>query len=822
MPIDFKKLTEGRSADLELDPRKIFAALPSKPYAYLRDVQATVLLEWFQRRSDPDLVVKMNTGGGKTLVGLLALKSGMNEGIGPALYVAADSYLADQVRVEASNLGLQTTDDPRSPDYIAGRAIAVVNVWKVLNGRSVFGVGEQKIEIGSVVVDDAHACLGTAEQQFKLRISRGNPAYQRLLDLLIDAIRDQSQSAALELLEGSPGGIAPIPFWVWSDRASQIVEILHAVRDSDDIKWSWPLMRDHLLQSTCIITTDEVEIRPPCLPIDVIPSFGFAARRLFLTATLSDTSVLVADFGADPEPLAHPIQPTSATDLGDRMILVPQEVNPEISEDQAREWIAGLAGQVNVVVIVPSNRRAELWKSHAVMVLHAEDLHAGVDSLKSGHVGLVVMVNKYDGVDLPDDACRVLVIDGLPEVYSPAERHEAAALSESDALLVRQIHRIEQGMGRAVRSTDDYCAVILLGARLTERIHNPRGRAKFSMATRAQLDLSAQLAEQMVGATIEGISEVIQKCLGRDSDWLTASRNALVRLPDVEETHDTRVAAARRRAFEASLIGQHTEAHDEMQKAVEAANDPRDQGWLLQETARYVHFQNPAKAQEILLAAIKRNGRVTRPLTGVSYGRLEISHEDQAERAASFLADSYASGTDMIVAVNALTDSLRMPMDANRFEDALDRLASHLGFASQRPDRDTGTGPDVLWALGELRFLVIECKSAASSPQISKSYADQVSGHMHWFESKYDATCSATPIVVHPVLLLVPGASPHPDLRVMGPPQLKGLVDSVRSFVGMLSTGTWADPAAVKVALHEHRLDPASFLGRYSKAPIQA
>ena len=32
--------------------------------------------------------------------------------------------------------------------------------------------------------------------------------------------------------------------------------------------------------------------------------------------------------------------------------------------------------------------------------------------------GLTVLINKYDGVDLPDDACRMLVVDGLPNLKS--------------------------------------------------------------------------------------------------------------------------------------------------------------------------------------------------------------------------------------------------------------------------------------------------------------------------------------------------------------------------------------------------------------------
>ena len=42
------------------------------------------------------------------------------------------------------------------------------------------------------------------------------------------------------------------------------------------------------------------------------------------------------------------------------------------------------------------------------------DLEAGVARLKSGHVGLVVLVNKYDGIDLPREACELRVVDGVP------------------------------------------------------------------------------------------------------------------------------------------------------------------------------------------------------------------------------------------------------------------------------------------------------------------------------------------------------------------------------------------------------------------------
>lgn len=47
-----------------------------------------------------------------------------------------------------------------------------------------------------------------------------------------------------------------------------------------------------------------------------------------------------------------------------------------------------------------------------------------VKALKSGeHVGKIIFVNRYDGIDLPGDACRMLVIDGLPPLNSIKDRY---------------------------------------------------------------------------------------------------------------------------------------------------------------------------------------------------------------------------------------------------------------------------------------------------------------------------------------------------------------------------------------------------------------
>ena len=86
-----------------------------------------------------------------------------------------------------------------------------------------------------------------------------------------------------------------------------------------------------------------MQIKPPCPPVGQVPSFVQAQRRLHLTATLAGDSVLVTHLGADPACISTPITPGAAGDIGDRMILAPQEVRPDWSDEDIGKYVTELA-----------------------------------------------------------------------------------------------------------------------------------------------------------------------------------------------------------------------------------------------------------------------------------------------------------------------------------------------------------------------------------------------------------------------------------------------------------------------------------------------
>ncbi len=250
MGLDFSKLGSEKSVDTIDDPQKIFQAFPNKDkrYSCLRDVQGEVLTGWHKRRTKSDLLIKMNTGGGKTVVGLLILKSCLNEGAGPAVYVAPDKYLVKQVLSEAERLGVKTTTNPRSSIYQSGKAILVINIYKLVNGKSVLGVGKegQKIGIGSIIIDDTHACVATTEDQFTLSIPSENEVFQSLFALFKEDIREQSKVAVAEIEQEDPRALVSVPYWAWSDKQEKVIEALLQFSSDQDFQFIWPRIKNSL------------------------------------------------------------------------------------------------------------------------------------------------------------------------------------------------------------------------------------------------------------------------------------------------------------------------------------------------------------------------------------------------------------------------------------------------------------------------------------------------------------------------------------------------------------------------------------------------
>ena len=527
--LDFSKLNTGNTIDTIINPRDLFGALPNKKgYSYERASQSEVWKQWYEKRNESNLVIKMNTGSGKTVVGLTILKSSLNELKGPAIYVVPDNFLVNQVINEAKNLGIAFTIDETSTGFRSGKEILICNIFKLVNGKSKFGVGEKSIEIGTIVIDDAHACLETIESQFKINIPNSNLMYKTLLNIFLPSIKEQSQVKGIELENSQPNTITLVPFWAWKNKLSDVINLFVQNSTNDVLKFSFPLLKEHLKLCRCVISDKEIEITPHNVPIERITSLETTKRKIFMTATLADDSILSTHFNLNKEQLNNVITPEKVGDIGERMILIPQELNNDITDDELKKYYKYLSTTHNVVIIVPSDYRLKYWTDTPDLIIDKDNIETEIEALKTNDKGLVILVNRYDGIVLPNGACRILLIDGLPNTRKLIDDITETQLSGSNKLINQKIQKIEQGMGRGVRSSDDWCIVFLMGKSLIHHLYSNGAIDKFSIATKTQFELSEQIAEQLKDKSLKEIHEsAIDVVLKRNTEWISANKARL-------------------------------------------------------------------------------------------------------------------------------------------------------------------------------------------------------------------------------------------------------------------------------------------------------
>lgn len=824
--IDFNALRKNSSASKKpQSPRDIYISLPQKHNrlsSYPRDVQSEVWQQWFDRRSEKDLVIKMNTGGGKTIVGLLLLQSSIQEGIIPAVYVVPNNMLAAQALEEAKALGINATQDVHDHLFRSGKSILITNIHKLVNGKSVFGIkgGQREIlNIGALVFDDAHTALESIEDQFSLNVKKSDgDIYDGLFRLFEESLKSQKLSTVLEIKDEAPHRSMLVPYWSWQKNISKVIEIFTEHREDESIKFNWPLIQDHLFHCHCVITGTGIEITPHCIPISMIPSVTGATRKVFMTATLADDSVLSTHFGVSPKTIEMPIVPMSAGDVGDRIVLAPQHIDPSLTDDDCIAFAKKIAQdeKVNVIAIVPSALRSIKWSSVADETWISDQVDPGIARLRSGEkIGLVVLINRYDGIDLPDDACRVLFLDGLPDIRSSIEVIKQGYLSGSKKVASQIAQRIEQGAGRGVRSINDYCAVILMGKSLCAHVYTKGVREKFSPALSAQLVLSEEVSPMI--KDLNGIQELLRtQFLARDPDWIALSKDRLSDLSYTPPSPDALFVAIRN-AFDFAEIGDYSSATEVLRECNDLIKDPIVGGLARQYLAEYLNRSDPAEAQKVQKMAVSMNRQLLKPIGGVTYQRAQSAATSQAQAAYEYAHATYKDGNCYSLAMQSVIEDLITGEEyVPGFEAAFSELANFLGMRGSRPEQEFSAGPDVLWSMKKQEYLVIECKSGASADTVSKDYCNQLNGSKIWFDKQYD-DCKCFLLMVHPSNKIEYAASLNEGTRIMTFEKLADFKQALTRFsIAMGEKFKTLKIDEIRDLLTSHDLKSDSIFNKYS------
>lgn len=747
---DLISKTNSDTDQQEIDPIAIFALCNRQQhYAYLRANQKEFLEQWNQRRSERDIVGILNTGAGKTLIGLLMLTSKMKETGLPSLYLCPTVQLVSQVKKQAECYGISvcTIEDDWQNDFLNADKILVTTFHKLFSGKSIFGVRGYSTsfsEIGSIVIDDAHACIKYARQQSTIIIEKNEYYFQELFELFKDDIRYQSEGKFNSILRGEPSVCIELPYWTWIDNLDDIKNILSSMSNSEDEHvFQYRIIADYLDTCRCYISGNKIEITPRNIPISQIPSFFNAKNRYILSATLNNED-LCSELKIEKKAIINPIiTAKSMTDVGERLIINPTKYHRELTDEFMRSFILEFSkrNKLNTIVIVPNSFYAEKWEQNGACILNRETIIKELDSLRAKSGEVFVLVNRYDGIDIPEDLSHILVLDGLPIFSTNREKIIQSDTTNYNWYASQASQKIEQGLGRTVRSVTDYSVVFLLGEGLSNFVGRNEYLKYFSPAVRKQLEISKELVAgnyQSGEDAIREINESIQLCLARDKQWMDFSKEELSKADPLTVDSENIDGLYKELQIFDSIDSKKFSEAESLLKELQKLD--------LSDTQRAKYYQLLAEIKYHSDVEMSNNLQIKSYESGnwenalkprfIEMQRQIKGNLDQIRSCYKFLK-GFSSLPDFSEYVDNILNNLVYDnhKDSDIFEESIQQLGILLGYTSKRPEKLWNDGgPDNLWATGQT-VIIIECKNRRSQNRIVKDDIGQTRLAFHWFEN---------------------------------------------------------------------------------------
>lgn len=830
--VDFKKMLIGSGIEKKIDPIDIYNTLDRRSdVGDLRQAQVSVLKKWFSdRKEKKDTIVKLHTGEGKTLVGLLILNSKLNMTNRPCMYVCPNNNLLEQTRREAERFGIPycTFESESLPDdFVNGKKILITQAYKVFNGLSKFGIEGHSLDVEAIVLDDSHTCIDTIKSSFTIKVDNEHPLYKKIMSIFEEDLKEQGEGTFLDIQSGEYESILPIPYWAWIEKKDYVIEAISSLKAEEKIKFQWPLLRDILTKCYAFISGNKLEIAPYILPMIKYRFWTNARNRILMSANTQDDAFLIKDLDFDVDAIKNPLVDDSKRWSGEKLVIIPSLIDESLDHDLIVTKIASSKpSKFGIVAIVPSKRRTAQYESLGSVVAKKETINKCIEDLRNGIFGHpTVLVNRYDGIDLPDNACRILLIDSLPYSSTLEAQYEEAVRVDSNIINKKIAQKIEQGMGRSVRGEKDYSVIILVGSDLVQFIRNRRNVELLSNQTKKQIEIGLNLAEsiQKESGNIDyykGFTDLLQQILQRDEGWKEYYKTEM---DGIRETHSEemllKIFELEKNAEQAYSINDYKQASDIAQKIADSFNgSPNEKAWYMQNVARMKYGFSKTESNTIQKSAYKQNRYLLKPMEGIDYEKIGLLDINRISKIQEWI-NQHDSNEELRNDVNRILSEASFGNKAEKFEDAMMSIGKMLGFVSQRPDKEYKKGPDNLWAMEKNKYIFFECKTEVKEDrdEINKTECGQMNNHIGWFKEIYGSSACVKRVWIHPSKKLSFYGDLNEEVFVMRKQKLKDFKENIKGFYKEIFNHPVGEipPAIINGYLITHRLDVNSVENMY-------
>lgn len=505
------------SASTYTTPEELFYKLSSREstHGYLRGPQQDVLREYAEKYANAsDVAFELPTGTGKTAVGLVVAEW---KRLSPnkVAYLSLTNQLAGQVLEESKRLGipcadLRGTKDTRSGleegRYRTGEAIAVTTYSNLFNINPVLR------ESDLIVLDDAHGAEHYVADMWTVSASmtKDKDLYNSLLAALrpglsesqIRTILDKSAFGAVEMVDvhGHPECIV------------NAISVLDQTA-AESALFAWKLIRSKVHCCLFLASPSEITIRPLIPPTHTHFPFAGAKQRIYMSATLGGESDLQRTYGIPKLAMIRAKSPQ----WGRRYVFVP---GVYVGESESKRIVAEVWDGMKTrraVLLSPSERVTSRTfedlqneMTNKPTRLTAADIADSVVGFTGSTEVILGLAGRYDGLDLPGEQCRLLLLSESPAAISALERHLSDRWKMGPVLRKRERTRLIQGMGRCTRNATDFAVIVWLGQSLVNSATSSSLLQSFPPELAAEITWGVQQSE----LAAKGPKDLVSMMLG--------------------------------------------------------------------------------------------------------------------------------------------------------------------------------------------------------------------------------------------------------------------------------------------------------------------
>lgn len=838
-------------------PEDLFSDLPRRPQGVpaLWSHQADQLRTYHSLyKESANVALELPTGSGKTLVGLLIAEWRRRALDHRVVYACPTVQLARQVNAAALNEGIPTVLltgkssnwDPREKlMYSSGKAIAVTTYNHVFNTSPKFA------DAGTLIFDDAHAAENYVAESWALKIPASGKAYAALLDVLRPSLPEDlvTRLAGSVALPDQPDiDVRLLPVSVVEHHKTEIETALQASLPDDD-KWNFSRLRSNLASCLFYVNGRGIYLRPMIPPTFDHPAFVDPAQRVYLSATLGRSGELERAFGiASVERVPVPKQ-WDRTGSGRRFFVFPDFVNHQISAPDYDGYFGAdiMKRGSKQLVLTTSQKDADILaesldlKEDGKFEVRNPD---GFSNFLKAESGTLLAPNRYDGMDLADNACRMMMMLGLPAFSHMQDSFFDQRLRAKEVLGERVQTRIVQGLGRCTRGPKDYAVVVVEGEDLVHYLSRKENVSSLPVELQAEISFGMTTSD----VSREHLLQLVDSALSQNELWQTQAEPEIADLrASAQKSESSAIvnlgenAGREVRAWRAAWAQDWQEAG---RLAVDVYEHLTDSGlksyralWAYLAYS-WISLSKPDASSETLRKATEMLSQANRATYGTTWLKelqtyaSDSLHLDRVDESAIDAIIAHKEGpvasATKYDATSSKMNAALMQTDSAEYESGLQILGKLLGATeSYKPSFKGRT--DCIWIWDEC-WVTIEAKSEQQSDGLlSMEYVRQANTQLDSLAA--DRKAESVPdgsftVVASPRLVVDPDAVPiaREWLYLLHTTEVLRLgLDADRAWKAIRSISTSDSDHRARIArvFWEHGVLPSQVKERMTRNPVK-